>query len=41
MHHALVIVHIFGVGCHVYHHWVVLGQASLEVGLFPLVLLLL
>lgn len=41
MHHALAFKNIFGVGSNIDHHWIVLGQTSLEVCLFPLELLLL
>lgn len=41
VHHALVLLHVFGVGSDVDDHRVVLWQTSLKVRLLPLVLLLL
>ena len=41
MHHALMLPPVLGIGCHVDDYWVVFGQASLEVGLLPLELLVL
>ena len=37
VHHALMVSHILGVGCHINHYRVILWQAGFEVGFLPLV----
>lgn len=40
MHHALVILHIFRICRHIYHHWVMFWQTGLEIRFLPLELLI-